>query len=117
MAVWTATDLRNRVLERLNIKAKSQPATAEDALVVDDAYVSIYDQLRKLELMPFAIGAIPDWAQLPLVKYVAGQVAGEFGYRGARLQDKVLEAGSGLKELQQQNAGEKQPVPITAKYY
>lgn len=79
MGNWTASTLRNRVLEYVGAKAAGQPASAEDASLVDDAVESAHDRLRGIGLAPFELTAIPPWAQTSLKEYVGGDVGREFG--------------------------------------
>jgi len=113
MATWTSIELRNRVLEHLGVKQSAQSANAEDAKVVDEAINSAHDRLRKLQLVPFDLSAIPTWAQVPLRDYVAGDVARSFGF-GDTL--KPGQAAAEL-ELRRQLTARRQPLPIEVRDY
>jgi hypothetical protein len=106
MAAWTAAQLRNKVLEHLNIKTRADSAEAEDALIVDEIYDSEYGALHKLNLVQWSKGSIPNWAQRGLVLYLAGEAASSFNYSGQALLDKQNDGKRGLTKLQQQTAGD-----------
>jgi hypothetical protein len=83
MATWTAETLRNRALEHIGIKPAGQAARAEDASLVDDAVTAAHAQLRSRGLAPYPTSAIPEWAQIPLRDYVAGDIGPAFGFGNA----------------------------------
>lgn len=113
MANWTGTQLRNAVLEQLNIKARGESAEAEDAQVVDDLYASEYPGLVKLGLAQWTQNAIPDWAQHPMTLYLAGFAARKFCFSGQRLMEAKEDTRLGLVKLQAQLAQEdKGPVAV-----
>lgn len=102
MADWTKAELANKVLERLNIKAKNQGADTSDLDLVTDAIDGVHDQLAKLRLVPFETSAIPTWAQIPMVKIMAGVCAPDFGFTGTSLQEKIALGADGKKDLVEQ---------------
>ena len=109
MATWTAAELRNAVLTRLGITQAGQSASAEDAAVVDTAYTSIYARLRRLGVATWGKGSIEEGAQQPLSKYLASEVAPQFGFSGQALAEKEKHGEDGWRELLQMSAGSKQP--------
>jgi len=116
VANWTAATLRNRVLERLGVKGRGQSAAAEDAQAVDDLWVSLYEQLLAEEHAPFTSGAVPEWAQQPLVKMLAGEAAPLFGFHGERLVEHAVAANEGRTQLQRQTTGKKGRTPIRGNF-
>lgn len=102
MANWTAIQLRNAVLEHINIKGRADSAEAEDAQIVDDLYTSEYPQLAKLGLVQWTSNAIPEWAQHPLTLYLAGFAARKFCFTGQRLMEAQNDTRLGWQKLSQQ---------------
>jgi hypothetical protein len=113
MATLTKAELRNRVLEHLGIKPAGQSASAEDAVLVDEAIDAAHDRLNKFGLVPFATSAIPEWAQVPLRDYVAGDVGRSFGFGDSLKQQQMLAES----ELRRQVAGFRHPIPIRVDYF
>jgi hypothetical protein len=116
MATWTAIQIRNGVLEHLNIKAKGASANAEDAQKVDDLYNSAYPKLAKKGLTPWLQGAVDEEAQEPLIAYLAGFAAPKFGFSGGRLAEIKALAREALKDLYEQSSTTDQG-PTKATYY
>lgn len=117
MATWTGTELRNAVLRRLGITGAGQSPAAEDASVVDGAWMSIYPQLRRKGLAPWASDAISEEAQEPLTKYVAAEVAPQFGLTGQRLAEVRQEGLGGHRQLEEQYAGDRTALTIRPRYF
>lgn len=113
----TAAELRTEVLVRLGIVAQGQAASAEDADIVDKAITSIFDQLKATHLASFSTSAIPEWAQLPLEKYITGQVAPKFGVSGQRLMEIMSVAKEGWRDFERQLSGREQNMVTEARYY
>lgn len=101
MATWDATQLATQVLKELNIVATGQSASAEDVAKVTDVWPSIYQQLRRAGLAPWSSSAISEEFQLPVAKYVAGEVASQFGFSGARLGEHMLTGQQGWGQIQE----------------
>ena len=114
MANWTAAELRNAALRKLGILGQAQTANADNAKLADDAWTSLHPQLRKDGLAPFTSAAVPEWAQQPCSKIVAGEIAEEFG-------KSIPEAESlknrGMRELAKQVSMDKEPVPVRVKSF
>lgn len=117
MATWTGTELRNAVLRHLGITGSGQSPAAEDASVVDDAWVSIYKQLRRKSLAPWDDDAIEEEAQEPLTRYVAAEVATKFGFNGQRLSEIRQEGLGGHRQLEEQYAGQRSSLVLRPRYY
>ena len=117
MATWTKATLAARVLEHLGVVGENQAATAWQSNRVQEAIDSVYKRLRPEGLCPFALSAIPEESQLPLMKIVAAEVAPRFGYTGARLAEQIQLAMFGKKELADANAGYNPPIPVKSRYY
>ena len=82
---------------------------------------SIHAQLRKEGLANFGDGAstaeIPDWAQEPLVKHVAGKCAALFGHRDQGSIVIFEGARQGYIDLQIQHHGGKKHIRTRTKGY
>ena len=76
MSTWTKANLRDQILEHIGIKAAEESAVAADAVVVEAAIDSAYDQLKALPpcLAPYDIDEIPEWAQPLLRDFVEPEV-------------------------------------------
>ena len=79
MATWTEATLAEKVLSYLGAKAQGQNPSADDLDLVTAAIDSLVDGLRPTGAVTFALTAIPEWAQLPLVEIVASRVGPNFG--------------------------------------
>lgn len=101
MATWNATELATQVLKELGIVSVGQTASAEDIKKITDVWTSIYKQLRRAGLAPWTQTAIDEEFQLPVAKYVAGQVASAFGFSGRRLAEHHATGDRGWIEIQE----------------
>lgn len=117
MANWTDDDVVNGALEHLGIKPSNQSADAESFLTGTNCYASVYPQLRKMGLAPWASDSVEEEAQQPLAKYLAAQLAVKFGFTGERLMAIKFDGDLGLRELTEQAAGDRQVVPIRNNYF
>ena len=117
MANWTAAQLRNAALERLGVKARGQGAAAEDAAAADQAWATKHPQLLAEDLINFAIGAIPEYAQGPLEKIIAGELAEAYGFHGSRLAAHERTALQGMRELEKQSSGKRFQHEIRAEFF
>ena len=113
MATLTQAELRNRILEHLGVKAAGQSASAEDSGLVDEALESSHSILRKFGLCPFALTAIPDWAQPGLRDYVAADVSPAFG----KAVDVIATKAVAERELSRQLARHKSELRTMPDYY
>jgi hypothetical protein len=122
MAAWTKATLAERVLEHLGVVGEGQSATAEQQVRTEEVIDSLHPQLRKLGLSPFLTSSVPEWAQQPLLRFVAAAMAPKFGFSGQRLLDFTLDPRTrdvpGKRELQEQVAAQAHTdMPIRVKYY
>ncbi len=111
MSTWTATKLRDKVLEHLNIKSSANSAEAEDAQVVDELWTGVHAELLKKENISFPVNAIPEYAQPGLVLYLAGEAAPKFGFTGPDRVEAELGKQEGLRKLNEQEEGEDYGTP------
>lgn len=79
MAV-TKTLLANKVLEKLGRIAAGESVDSDDQAVCDDAYESVYEEMRSRHLVDWGSAeSIPTWAMLHVRNIVANRVANDFG--------------------------------------
>ena len=81
MADWTQGDWADDALELLGVKPGTQAASADDKNKATEYALAAYERLLKRFHLPFAISAIPEWAQIPLSNYLAADLAPVFGFR------------------------------------
>lgn len=117
MATWTKSTLAARVLEDLGVVGEGQSATGEQSNRVQEVIDSVYRRLRPKHLCPFALTAIPEWAQVPLRDVVAWKAAPRFGYAGARLQERMVAGRQGMIDLADGAAGNPEGGPIRSKFH
>ena len=82
-------------------------ASPEHTARVTDAWASVYPQLRRLGIAQWTSSAIDEGVQRPLARYMAGELAVEFGFTGPRLQAIMMEADMGWRQLNEQAAGDR----------
>jgi len=79
MAV-TKTLLANKVLEKLGRIPAGGTVDSDDQTICDDAYDSVYEELRTLHLLDWGSSeSIPTWAMLHVREIIANRVANDFG--------------------------------------
>jgi len=116
MATWTKATLATRTLEHMGLIGEGQSASSEQQNRTEDLIDSIYPQLRKIGLAPFPTTAIPEYAQQPLIKIIAGDLAFRYGFSGQRLIEWVQGKEEGRRELQRQLAPDPLHLPIRTRY-
>lgn len=116
MATLTKAQLATLVLKHLNVLAAGESANAADAEDVATAIDAVHAELRKEGLVPFALTAVPEWAQLPLRDFVALEVGPQFGRMQMSSQQRDQEQRKIRARLARQLSGFKQ-MPVRADYY
>jgi hypothetical protein len=114
MATWTQTELTNRTLEVLGIKALGQAATSEDFDRTYESITALYNELRRDGLAPFDLSTIPEWAQVPFRDIAAADSASFYGMSSGEYEAKSAMAKS---RLYRQTAGDAHDIPIPARYF
>lgn len=94
-----------------------QAVASEDQSLVDEAIDAGHARLRKFGLVPFALSAIPEWAQVPLRDYVAGDVAQSYGFGGPRLGEFKSAQRMAERDLARQVSGFRHPIRIKTDYF
>lgn len=75
----TKAELRNKVLQRLGVIDPEETPSSADANTVEEAYLELYDELRKSGHVSWASGgSIPSEAVRPLVNVIAYELLPEF---------------------------------------
>lgn len=89
----TVTELRRKVLEKLEVVASGEPVHAADSQVVQGAYESLHEVLLQDNLVEWTVTEeIPDGYQGTIVSMVAAEVVDEF-HCPPDLKSKVLIEG------------------------
>jgi hypothetical protein len=99
MATYSKADTAHKALEILGVKAAGQNAIAEDSNRAQESVDSVYQLLRREDLAPFPVSAVPDWSYSALAHLVALDLAPLFGVGGERVQAIAMLAQSGRQEL------------------
>ena len=117
MANLSSTEIADRALEALGVKAATQDATAEDAARALESVTTVYSQLHKEGVAPFAISAVPDWAQSALIHLAALDLVPTFNSPDSRVTKIQAMAMKGRIDLATQTASVRAPLPITSDYF
>jgi hypothetical protein len=115
MAMTTSTiaELVRDVLIDLNvIRAEGSP-TAIDAKLVSDTYAMKFLELEDAGLTYWPVATIPDLVYLSLVKIIAAEVSGAFGYSNAdpSINVKMMDGMDRLYKIQARKSAD-EPVEI-----
>ena len=113
MATKTQAELVIDVLQHLGVLDMGQSATAEDEDIATKAIDSVYEQLRRRELAPYPLTAIPEWAQDLLRDVVAPKLCGHFGITGQQRSEFVADSNVALEEMYEQTSGKYDPRVVT----
>lgn len=113
MADLTRAEMADRALEAIGAKAAGQSASAEDANRAMEAYDVVYYSLRKDQMAPFSLSAVPEWAQGPIINLVGRELAATFGIAGTRLALILELADQGYLSLARQMSGPRMAVVRT----
>lgn len=112
MATLTQSEMANRALEVLGVKHAGQDPSNEDSNRAQEAVLSAWYRLRKEGVAPFAVSAVPEWAQTALAHIVALDLAAVFGVSGERYQLLAAGALQGRRDMATQAAGKRHYVPV-----
>jgi hypothetical protein len=118
----TRIQLYRKVLERLQVVAAGEQASADDTQLIAASYVIVYNQLAGLGLVSWALTEdIPDEAGEPLVNAICHKSAVEFGWPVGSFAN---EGAIGLpnsslaeRQLRQMHAREYVPYPAQPEYF
>lgn len=117
MAAWNRVTLRERILQHLGVVGAGQVPSSEDAEIVDEAIDIAFAKLRKMNLAPFAVDAVPEWAQDSMRDYVSYMVAGTFGVGPQKTAQLYQEQQLALASLRLQVASSLSAEPVRTWYY
>lgn len=112
MAV-SKTELASKVLQKLGIIDANESVRSADQTLCDDAYESIYEELRSRHLVDWGSGEdIPTWAMLHVRELVANRVAADYG-----LPRSVDEEELAMQKMAKHLASDYSGEPVKATYY
>lgn len=117
MADITEANLSDRVLQHLGILAAGATAASADTTLVEEEIQATWSRLRKFGLAPFALSAIPDWAQQQLCDLVAYECAPKYGITGQRFLELAERARVAEFDLNRQLSGFKHKRRTHAEYF
>lgn len=117
MATLTRINIADRALEVLGVKAAGVSAVAEDGNAALEKTDAVYARLRAEGLAPFALSAVPEYAQTQVIHLVASDLAPMFGVSGERLQSLGINEMKARRELATQVAVGRAPTPIKPEWF
>jgi hypothetical protein len=77
-STWDRETLINKCLVTLGIKGAAQGAAAEDFETMGEVVDAVHAELQRAGEAPFALTAVPVWAQASLRQYLAARAVPEF---------------------------------------
>ncbi|MEW7987901.1 MAG: hypothetical protein AB2799_19110 [Candidatus Thiodiazotropha sp.] len=115
----TVNELRNKVLRKLKVLPKGQAAEAEDASIVEDAYLEKYEELTLKGTINYADSTdIPTEVVLSLVVVVAAELLDEFQLPSREAREIKNAVPEALRTLRRQVVPQYQSSePVKATYY
>ncbi|MEW8418212.1 MAG: hypothetical protein AB2669_21360 [Candidatus Thiodiazotropha endolucinida] len=115
----TVNELRNKVLRKLKVLPKGQAAEAEDASIVKDAYLELYEQLTLEGIISYPDSSdIPTEVVIPLVVIVAANLVDEFELPSREARGIKMEVPGARRALRRQVVPQYQfSEPVKATYY
>lgn len=115
MANWTDTDLANKTLEHLSVKAAGNSASSEDLNLVTEEWLGLYSRLNLKGYIIFDYNAIPEWAQGPLKKILSEEIATHFGVSGEKRQLIMNDAKKALDDMREQTQSRPNYIPVMSR--
>ena len=119
MADATLSEITNRVLQKLSVLERGEPAEAEDAALVNRIIVSCNEELRDKEICYWSDSAFPRAIEEAFADYVACFAVGDFPspknqakYSGEGNENRFLRKLAGLA-----SSRERIDKPTKADYY
>jgi hypothetical protein len=117
MATLTRAQVVDRALEAIGVKAAGQSSLTVDSDRAGESFDTVYYMLRKEGLAPFAISAVPEWAQSALIHMTAADIAPSYGIGGERLALVANMASKGRTDLATQVAATIAPIRTTTEFF
>jgi hypothetical protein len=105
MATKSRAEMIVDILENLRVLAAGQSASAEDETITGSALDSVHDDLVREGLAPYALSAVPEWAQIPLTDVVSFKLCKKFGVVGVARQEFAQDAEAGRDEMKKNTTG------------
>jgi hypothetical protein len=96
----TPQELKQKVLEKLQVTAAGEDSQPEDIQRVGARYESLYNMLNSEGLVSWAVTAdIPDFVEIPLTAMLSCHCAKEFGVVGQAYAELLAEGGMSLPQM------------------
>lgn len=112
MATKDRAEMVTFLLEHLGITPAGVAGTAADQATAGTILDSAYARLQQLELAPFALGSIPDWAQIPLAQITAVDCVQPFQLGPQAKSQIEADAARARVELREQTSVRDQNLPV-----
>ncbi len=108
----TAT-FAEKVLQKIGRIAAGETVDSDDQELVDDAYTSVYEELRSRHLVDWGSSeSVPNWAMLHVRDIVANRIANDYG-----IPRSVDEEELAFRRMAKHLASDASGTPIEADYY
>lgn len=117
MASMTKAQLATAVIEHMGVVAAGQTPAAADQALVEAVVDRVFARLQALNLIAFAVSAIPEWAQQQMIDLVAKDAAPPFGPSSEQMILYGTNARRAELDLQRQLAGSQQATTVEREYY
>lgn len=117
MSTWTKAQWATAALRRLGIVSAGNAAPSAQQQLAESKADSLFPQLRRKGLAPFAVATIPEGAQDPLEALLAEKLASSFGVSAERRVIVAEEARQARKDLASYLASDPSPVPTEVDNY
>lgn len=98
----TKAQIRNDVLEEIEVLAAGETASAEDAATVERKIDQVHAELDALELVSWPISAVPDSIVMGYVMMVAERCKNSFGINPQKAAELVGSADRGIRHIRKQ---------------
>ena len=113
----TKVELRNQVLQELEVLPAGQTASAEDAVTVETRIDQVYAFLEDKEIAYWDANNIPAEVMRPMVKIVAYECAPAFQLPPDKIALHKAQHDTGMRDLYAHVAAQRGGEPIKATYY
>jgi hypothetical protein len=117
VASMTKAQIASATLEHMGVIAAGATAATADQALVEAVVDRVYARMRALDLVPFPVSAIPEWAQRQLIDVIARDAGPAFGVPANAMLLFIENAKRSESDLQRQIAGTQQPRTIEREYF
>ena len=109
----TSNTLADKVLQKLGVIAEGESVSSANQLVVDDAYTTVYYELRALHLVDWGYAeAVPNWAMMHIVDIVANRISNVYGIPRSTDEEQYA-----IQRMSKYLATDYTYMPVQATYY